>query len=86
MSTKLPQDRQTCYSMIMKQPQPASTQINTMDQREQLIEDIDSIVDEYFQSLINECDDISELSNIHEAQDDLTRTLCDAVYKNFPTN
>ena len=51
-----------------------------------LIEDINSIVGEYFQSLINECDDIGELSNIHEAQDDLTSTLCDAVHKNFPTN
>ncbi len=51
-----------------------------------LIEDINSIVGEYFQSLINECDDIGEISNIHEAQDDLTRTLCDAVHKNFPTN
>ena len=55
-------------------------------QREQLMEDINSIVGEYFQSVINECDDMGELSNMHEAQDDLTRTLCDAVYKNFPTN
>ena len=53
---------------------------------EYIKEDIDSIVGEYFQSLINECDDIGEISNIHEAQDDLTRTLCDAVCKNFPTN
>ena len=55
-------------------------------QREQLIEDINSIVGEYFQSLINECDDMGELSNIHDAKDDLTRTLCDAVHNNFPTN
>ena len=55
-------------------------------QREQLMEDINSIVGEYFQSVINECDDIGEISNIHEAQDDLTRTLCDAVCKNFPIN
>ncbi len=55
-------------------------------QREQLMEDINSIVGEYFQSVINECDDMGELSNIQEAKDDLTRTLCDAVYKNFPTN
>jgi len=55
-------------------------------QREQLIEDINSIVSEYFQSLINECDDMGELSNIYEAKDDLTRTLGDAVHKNFPTN
>ncbi len=55
-------------------------------QREQLMEDINSIVGEYFQSLINECDDMGEISNIHEAKDELTRTLCDAVHKNFPTN
>ncbi len=55
-------------------------------QREQLMEDINSIVGEYFQSVINECDDIGEISNIQEAQDDLTRTLCDAVCKNFPIN
>ena len=55
-------------------------------QREQLIEDINSIVGEYFQSVINECDDMGEISNIQEAQEDLTRTLCDAVHKNFPTN
>ncbi len=60
--------------------------LDTLMSREQLIEDIDSIVDEYFQSLINECDDMGELSNMHEAQDDLTRTLCDAVCKNFPAN
>ncbi len=55
-------------------------------QREQLMEDINSIVGEYFQSVINECDDMGEISNIQEAQDDLTRTLCDAVCKNFPIN
>ena len=53
---------------------------------EYIKEDIDSIVGEYFQSLINECDDMGELSNIEEAKDDLTRTLCDTVCKNFPTN
>ena len=63
----------------------------TRDQQQQeffeyIKEDIDSIVGEYFQSLINECYDMGELSNIEEAKDDLTRTLCDAVCKNFPTN
>ncbi len=51
-----------------------------------LIEDINSIVGEYFQSVINECDDMGEISNIQEAQEDLTYILCDAVCKNFPTN
>ena len=55
-------------------------------QREQLMEDINSIVGEYFQSVINECDDMGEISNIQEAKDDLTGTLCDAVCKNFPIN
>ena len=55
-------------------------------QLEQLMEDINSIVGKYFQSVINECDDMGEISNIHEAQDDLTGTLCDAVCKNFPIN
>tara|TARA_B100001142_G_scaffold54682_1_gene53094 strand:- start:197 stop:412 length:216 start_codon:yes stop_codon:yes gene_type:complete len=53
--------------------------------REQLMEDINCIVDEYFQGVRNECTDLGELSNIDEAQDDLFSTLCDAVCKNFPT-
>jgi len=42
--------------------------------REQLMEDIDCIVDEYFQGI-----DQEEL-------DEVTRLLCDAVCRNFPTN
>lgn len=53
--------------------------------REQLMEDINCIVDEYFQAQINECDDMGELSNFEEAKDDLTSVLCDAVCSNFPT-
>ena len=45
-------------------------------QREQLMEDIDAIVDEYAY--------IHDL-NVDEAED-LVRMLCDAVCKNFPTN
>jgi len=52
--------------------------------REQLMEDINCIVDEYFQGVRNECTDLGELSNIDEAQDDLFSTLCDAVCRNFP--
>ena len=52
--------------------------------REQLMEDIIAIVDEYFQAQINECDDMGELSNFEEAKDALTSVLCDAVCKNFP--
>lgn len=42
--------------------------------REQLMEDIDSIIEEYFQGV-----DKDELSEV-------TRILCDAVCKNFPAN
>jgi len=60
--------------------------LEMLTQREQLMEDINSIVDEYFQSIRNECTEMGEMSNIDEAQDDLFGTLCDAVCKNFPTN
>ena len=43
--------------------------------REQLMEDIDSIVSEYFGEIYD--------SKIDE---ELVRTLCDAVCRNFPTN
>jgi len=52
--------------------------------REQLMEDIIAIVDEYFQAQINECDDMGELDNFEEARDALTSVLCDAVCRNFP--
>ena len=47
--------------------------------REQLMEDIDAIVDEFTFDL--PIDDIHERSQLAE---DLTRILCDAVCKNFP--
>jgi hypothetical protein len=43
-------------------------------QREQLMEDIDCIITDYFQGV-----DDDELNEV-------TRILCDAVCKNFPTN
>ena len=48
--------------------------------REQLMEDIDAIVDEFTFDL--PIDDIHERSELAE---DLCRILCDAVCKNFPT-
>tara|TARA_R100001443_G_scaffold18102_2_gene28820 strand:- start:127 stop:339 length:213 start_codon:yes stop_codon:yes gene_type:complete len=60
--------------------------LEMLTQREQLMEDINCIVDEYFQSIRNECTEMGEMSNIDEAQDDLFGTLCDAVCANFPTN
>ena len=45
--------------------------------REQLIEDIECIVDDFFYEKYN--GDIAE-------RDELTRILCDAVCRNFPTN
>jgi hypothetical protein len=49
-------------------------------QREQLIEDIDAIVDQFTFDL--PIDDIHERCELAE---ELTRILCDAVCKNFPT-
>jgi len=46
--------------------------------REQLMEDIDSIVEAF-------CWEMWE-GKYPETQEDLTRLLCDAVCKNFPTN
>ena len=47
-------------------------------QREQLIEDINSIVESF-------CMEMWE-GNYPETQEELTHILCDAVYKNFPIN
>jgi hypothetical protein len=63
-----------------------NAQLDMLMSREQLMEDINCIVDEYFQVVKDNCVDIGELSYIDEAQDDLFSTLCDAVCKNFPTN
>ena len=54
--------------------------LEMLTQREQLMEDIDAIVDEFTFDL--PIDDIHERSQLAE---DLTRVLCDAVCKNFPT-
>ena len=48
--------------------------------REQLMEDIDAIVDEFTFDL--PIDDIHERSELAE---DLSRMLCDSVCKNFPS-
>ena len=50
-------------------------QLEMLTQREQLMEDIDSIVDEFASN-----NNISE-----EDMEDLIRVLCDSVCKNFPT-
>ena len=55
-------------------------QLEMLTQREQLMEDIDSIVDEFTFGLPIE--DIYERSELAE---ELTSVLCDAVCKNFPT-
>lgn len=47
--------------------------LEMLSAREQLMEDIDSIIDGYFQGI-----DEDELNEV-------TRILCDAVCKNFPT-
>ena len=51
-----------------------------LSSREQLMEDIDAIVDQFTFDL--PIDDIHERCELAE---ELTRMLCDAVVKNFPT-
>ena len=55
-------------------------QLEMLSAREQLMEDIDAIVDEFTFDL--PIDDIHERSQLAE---DLSRILCDAVCQNFPT-
>jgi hypothetical protein len=47
--------------------------------REQLMEDIDSIIEGFWYATWPE-------GQFLEDRDELTRSLCDAVCKNFPTN
>ena len=54
-----------------------NTNLEMLMQREQLMEDIDSICDEFF------CE---HFPNSQEQFDDLVRVLCDAVCRNFPAN
>lgn len=52
--------------------------LEMLTQREQLMEDIDSIIESYQSDEnfdINDCDD----------RDDLIRVLCDSVCRNFPS-
>lgn len=52
--------------------------------REQLMKDIESIVDDYFQARITECSDLGEIVDyFDEARDCLVKELCDAVCNNF---
>ena len=53
-----------------------NNQLEMLSQREQLMEDIDAIItSQYLNDKIDEDD-----------MEDLIRTLCDTVCKNFPTN
>ena len=54
-----------------------NTNLEMLMQREQLMEDIDGICDEFF------CE---HFPNSQEQFDDLVRVLCDAVCRNFPAN
>ena len=51
--------------------------IEMLTSREQLMEDIDAICDEFF------CEYFPSSSDKYE---ELVRVLCDSVCKNFPTN
>jgi len=54
------------------------TNLEMLTAREQLMEDIDSIIDGWW---------VDTFEDEHsEEKDHLTRILCDAVCKNFPTN
>jgi len=69
------------YSKLMKTD--SFTDMNRLEMltaREQLMEDIDSIVDETFMEMFG-WEDVDKWSN---HKDELTRILCDAVCKNFP--
>ena len=56
--------------------EPTMNQLEMLTAREQLMEDIDSICDEFF---------CQNFPNSKEQFDELTRVLCDSVCKNFPT-
>ena len=60
--------------MYLTKQQPYMN-LDILKQREQLMEDIDCIVDDFFMTKYN--GDVAE-------GDELTRILCDAVCKNFP--
>ena len=51
--------------------------------REQLMENIESIVGDYFEYEITRCSDLGEIDNFNNARDCLIKDLCDAVCKNF---
>ena len=61
-----------------------NTNLEMLSQREQLMEDIDSIV-EYISSVYTDDHDI-DWNTIEVSHEELTRMLCDAICKNFPTN
>ncbi len=52
--------------------------LEMLSQREQLMEDIDSIISGFFNDTYE--------GQYPEECEDLIRVLCDAVCKNFPTN
>ena len=58
----------------IQQHQEYNNQLEMLMQREQLMEDIDCIIEEYFQEY--------GITNVPE----LVKILCDAVCRNFPSN
>ena len=57
--------------------------LEMLSAREQLMEDIDAIVDEI--SSVMTDDHNIDWNTIETSHEELTRMLCDAVCKNFPT-
>ena len=59
--------------------------LEMLSQREQLMEDIDAIVDEYFKELRNRTHLLISHRDAITKDSELVKALCDAVCKNFPT-
>tara|TARA_B100000214_G_scaffold348933_1_gene301396 strand:- start:1105 stop:1353 length:249 start_codon:yes stop_codon:yes gene_type:complete len=78
-SDKFNMNKTQTFFKVLKEYNPNSN-LEMLTQREQLMEDIDCIVFEFFDEHYNMDDDY------RSEKDELVRTLCDAVCKNFPTN
>ena len=67
-------------------PKSLEKQINSHEflmAREELMNDIQDIIGEYFDCEITRCSDLGEIDNFDEAKDCLIKELCDSVCNNF---
>ena len=65
--------RYSIHTLLQFSPSEMNTKLEMLTAREQLMEDIDCIIDEYFQEY--------GITNDPE----LVKVLCDAVCRNFPS-